>query len=109
MIHSRITRSRHSHSCRQLLTLVVLSMGLQAMAHAENSLTCRQLLDKVAEAPKNIQTKEAHSESTPARSVLGSSSDPWEVTSLTETEKVTAIECFLKAENDRRPAGFSGA
>lgn len=35
--------------------------------------------------------------------------DPWGVASLSEAEKLQAIQCFLTLENDLRPAAFSGA
>jgi len=41
--------------------------------------------------------------------ILVPESDPWGVASLSEADKLQAIECFLTLENDLRPAAFRGA
>jgi hypothetical protein len=78
------------------------------MAHSEDSPTCRQWLEKVAQAPKHVHAKVAAPEGSPTAAIVGLSSDPWDVASLSEPEKLNAIECLLGAENDLRPAAFSG-
>jgi hypothetical protein len=105
MTGSRTTLSTRS---RLLLALVVASLGLQTMAYAEDSPICHQWLEKVAQAPKHVQAKVAASEGGSTAAIVGLSSDPWDVASLTEPEKLNAIECLLGAENDLRPAAFSG-
>lgn len=107
MTSSRTTRS--IRSSRRILALVVVSLGLHAMAYAEDSPTCRQWLERVAQEPKHVQAKGAALGSGPAGTVVGPSSDPWEVATMTETEKLKIIQCLLGAENDLRPAAFSGA
>ena len=105
MTSLRITLSTRS---RLLLVLVVASLGLQTMAHAEDSPTCRQWLEKVAQVPKHVQAKVAAPVEGSTAAIVGLSPDPWDVASMTEPEKLNAIQCLLGAENDLRPAVFSG-
>ena len=105
MISSRTTLSIRS---RVLLVLLVASLGLQAMAHAEDSPICRQWVERLAQVSNRVQTKMATSEGGSTTAIVSLSSDPWDVASLSEPEKLNAIECLLGAENDLRPAVFSG-
>ncbi len=106
MTNSHTTLSIRS---RLLLALVVVSLGLQTMAHAENSPTCRRWLDRVTQAPKDVQARTALSGRGSTAAIIGLSSDPWNLASLSEAEKLNAIQCLLGAENDTKPAAFSGA
>jgi hypothetical protein len=75
------------------------------MAHAENSPTCRRW---IAEVTKGGQVGASEAKKSPT-SLLVPESDPWGVASLSEAEKLQAIECFLTLENDNGPAAFGGA
>jgi hypothetical protein len=105
MTSSHITRS--IRSTRLLAVLLVVNVGLHATAYGEGTPRCRQWLEKVTEHPTHAQAKGVEPQSSAGPSTL--SSDPWAIASLTDTDKVAAIECLLGAENDQRPAGFSGA
>lgn len=111
MTSPRTTRSIRSRnrSSRRILFLFVLGLGLHTTAYAEDSPACRRWLDEVAQEPQHVQKKKANVGSGQAGAVVRPSSDPWEVASLPEAEKMKAIECLLSAENDLRPAAFSGA
>jgi hypothetical protein len=74
------------------------------MAHAENSPKCRRWIAEVTKG--GAGTSEAKKSTT---SLLVPEPDPWGVASLSEAEKLQAIECFLTLENDLKPAAFGGA
>jgi hypothetical protein len=74
------------------------------MAHASS---CEQWLERVTQGPKHAEAK-----TTPASgsgAIGAADPDPWGVASLSEAEKLKAIECLLTAENNAKPAAFSGA
>lgn len=64
------------------------------MAHAENSLTCRQWLGKLAQKPNAVQAKQAITGRGSTAAIAGPSSDPWDIASLTEADKLKAIRCL---------------
>jgi len=94
-----------------LLAIVVIASGLPVMGKAKTTPTCGRWVDKVAQGPKHAQS----GQSAPGGGSIGTigtidfvSTDPWGVASLTEAEKLEAIQCLLGAENDLRPAAFGG-
>ena len=107
MTKSLITRI--IRSSKRLLAVFVVSLGLHTMAHAQDSPGCRPWLEKVTEAPNHVQKKGVESGGGSREPSVAPSVDPWNITSLSEEEKLKAIQCFLDAENDLKPAAFSGA
>jgi hypothetical protein len=85
-----------------------MSLGLHAMAYAQDLPGCRQWMARVTEGPKHVQTKDAASVEGPTSPIVTTSADPWDIASLPEGEKLKAIQCLLGAENDLKPAVFSG-
>jgi hypothetical protein len=79
------------------------------MAHAEDSPICRQWLEKVTQAPKDVEARAAVPAGGSTAAIVGFSSDPWDIASISETAKLKAIQCLLGAENDTKTAAFSGA
>jgi hypothetical protein len=75
------------------------------MAHAESSPKCGRWIAEVKKGEK-AKPSEVTKGTT---SLLIPESDPWGVASLSEAEKLQAIECFLTLENDLGPAAFGGA
>jgi hypothetical protein len=74
------------------------------MAHAEGSPKCRRWIAEVTKG--DAGGSEAKKGTT---SLLVPEPDPWGVASLSEAEKLQAIECFLTLENNLEPAAFGGA
>jgi hypothetical protein len=107
MISLHITRSIRISSF--LIPLVAFGMGSLSMAQTENShRTCRQWISEVTQSPKGAPaTSSAAGKSSITITPL--ESDPWGVASLSEPERLAAIQCFLTLENDLRPGAFGGA
>ncbi len=91
-----------------LVALALLAMGVQ-MAHAETSPRCRQWLDRLVQNPNRVQVEQPASGVVPKTGVVSFPSDPWDIASIADVEKLEAMQCLLGAENDSRPAAFSGA
>lgn len=87
---------------------VLLAMGTHAMAHAESSPTCRRWTAEVTQGSKGGQAGASETTKSPI-SLTVPESDPWGVASLSDDEKLQAIQCFLRLENDLEPAAFGGA
>jgi hypothetical protein len=102
MTNSRTTRSIRRSS---LLLALLLIVGSHAMAHAQSSPKCRRWIAEVTKGAE-AGASEAKKGTT---SLLVPEPDPWGVASLSEAEKLQAIECFLTLENDLEPAAFGGA
>ena len=98
--HTTLTILRSS----PLLALLLI-MGSHAMAHAESSQKCRRWIAEVKKGGE-AGPSEAKKGTT---SLLVPEPDPWGVASLSETEKLQAIECLLTLESDFGPAAFGGA
>ena len=101
-----ITRSIRSRI--SMVTLVLIFLGTPSAAFAGNSHACRRWLKRVARGPTPVSEKGATREGG-ADAAVELSHDPWQVASLSEAEKVEAIQCLLGTEDDLRPAAFSGA
>ncbi len=89
-----------------LAAVLILGFVLTGSAQAQTPSRCRRWLDKVVQSSGRLhalpwENQIAVTEDLP--------SDPWGVASLSDNDKLEAIECLLTAENDMRPAAFSGA
>ena len=102
MISSRTTRNIRNNS---LLLALLLIVGAHAMAHAEVSPKCHRWVAKVTKGGETGASEVKKG----TTSLLVPEPDPWGVASLSEAEKLQAIECFLTLENDLGPATFGGA
>jgi len=107
MKSSHITRSIQ-RSSNLLLAIVVIASGLPVMGKAKTTPTCRRWLDKVAQSPKHAESGQSELRGGSIGTIDFVSTDPWGIASLTEAEKLDAIQCLLGAENDLRPAAFGG-
>jgi len=102
MTNSRTTRNILSSS---LVLALLMIVGSHTMAHAERAPKCGRWIAEVTKGG-DAGASEAKKGTT---LLLVPESDPWSVASLSEAEKLQAIECFLTLENDLRPAAFGGA
>lgn len=93
----------------RLLSLLATVLVLHSVAHAEGTAACSQWIEKVTEGSRHSSAKQAESQEAPKTASIAPSSDPWGIASLTAAEKMKAIQCLLGAENDTKPAAFSGA
>ena len=93
---------------RILAAVLVLGFGFSASAQAQMPSRCDRWLDKVAQSPSRGQSLSPEEYRFSISSIDAWPSDPWGVASFSEADKMEAIECLLTAENDMRPAAFSG-
>jgi hypothetical protein len=102
-----MTSSRTTRSIRKISfhLAVLFFLVINIMAHAQSSSGCRRWIAKVTKGGQS-STSESKKSPTP---LLVPEADPWDVASLSEAEKLQAIECLLTLENDVRPAAFGGA
>lgn len=105
MKSSRTIRGICNRNAKRLMVLVAANLCVHAAAYAAESRTCHRWLERIVQHSSYPEAKGSALRSTV--SVL--SSDPWAVASMGEAEKMKAIQCLLGAENDLRPAAFSGA
>jgi hypothetical protein len=75
---------------------------------AEDSRTCDQWLNFIANNPKHPKGRASKSGDVSKIIAAVSSDDPWEIAPLADADKLEAIQCLLTAENDQRPAAFGG-
>jgi hypothetical protein len=87
---------------------MVLIMEPNATAKAIHSATCTRWIAKISLGHEDGQTERRAKQPSSVEALMPLA-DPWGVASLTEAEKLEAMECFLQAENDRREAAFGGA
>lgn len=93
-----------------LLAVMLACLWPHDMAYASESPSCGQWLERVARDVKPAPAKESAPAKAPADAEVAAlfASDPWNVASLTETDKLDAIRCLLAEEHDLRPGAFSG-
>ena len=111
MKRSHIERNARRHRWgRWLLAFVVVNLWACDTAYAKASPACRVWLAKVVHEPKPTPAKTASDKGLAAKMAMAgfAAPDPLDVASLTEADKLEAIQCLLGAENDLRPASFSG-
>ena len=99
-----MARSYIARGLGKYVFVLIVSVGFYVPAHAEDAATCSRWLNRVA-ATDHAQPREV------ATSSVNTSTrtDPWNISSLPESVKMEAIQCLLNAEDDLRPAAFSGA
>lgn len=97
-----------------LFAVMLACLWPHEMAYASESPTCGQWLERVVQDPKPASAKESALAKASVEAEVAAlfasprQSDPWNVASLTEADKLNAIQCLLAEENDLRPGAFSG-
>lgn len=94
-----------------MVAFVVANLWACDTACAEDTPTCRVWLATVAQEPDHGPAEKASEKGPAAEMALPGpvSPNPWDLPSLTETDKLDAIQCLLGAEDDLRPARFGGS
>ena len=102
--------ARRTRLGRWLFAFVIGNLWACDTAYAKASPACRLWLAKVVHEPKHRPAKTASDKGLAAKMAMAgfAAPDPLDIASLTEADKLEAIQCLLGAENDLRPASFSG-
>jgi len=116
MANSFVTRVNGlRHPSGWLFAVMLACLWPHDMAYASEAPICGQWLERIVRDSKPVPTKEpAPTKASVEAEVVAlfdspHQFDPWGVASLTEAEKLNAIQCLLAEEDDLRPGAFSGA